>query len=58
MCQSQEELARSLGVTQQAILKRLEEMGMIRKQGNCVSYEFKPRDVDNGVCFACEQLVA
>ena len=32
--QNQEELARSLGVTQQAISKRLKAMGMIQKQGN------------------------
>ncbi|EFN79452.1 Histone-lysine N-methyltransferase SETMAR, partial [Harpegnathos saltator] len=45
-CQSQEELARSLGVTQQAISKRLKDMGMIQKQGNWVPYELKPRDVE------------
>ena len=33
-CQNQEELARSLGVTQQTISKRLKAMGMIQKQGN------------------------
>jgi len=43
-CQNQEELARSLGVTQQAISKRLKVMGMIQKQGNW-TYELKPRDV-------------
>ena len=32
--QNQEELARSLEVTQQAISKRLKAMGMIQKQGN------------------------
>ena len=31
-CQNQEELARSLGMTQQAISKRLKAMGMIQKQ--------------------------
>ena len=31
-CQNQEELARSLGVTQQAISKCLKVMGMIQKQ--------------------------
>ena len=44
--QNQEELARSLGVTQQAISKRLKAMGMIQKQGNWVPYELKPRDVE------------
>ena len=44
-CQNQEELARSLGVTQQAISKRLKAMGMIQKQENWVPYELKPRDV-------------
>ncbi|EGI66633.1 Mariner Mos1 transposase [Acromyrmex echinatior] len=48
-CQNQEELARSLGVTQQAISKLFKVMGMIQKQGNWVPYELKPRDV-NGVC--------
>ena len=40
-CQMQEEVAESLGVTQQAILKRPQAMGMIQKQGNCVPYELK-----------------
>ena len=31
-CQNQKELARSLGVTQQAISKRLKVMGMIQKE--------------------------
>ena len=55
-CQNQEELARSLGVTQQAISKRLKAMGMIQKQGNWVPYELKPRDVERRL-FACEQLL-
>ena len=55
-CQNQEELARSLGVTQQAISKRLKVMGMIQKQGNWVPYELKPRDVERRL-FACEQLL-
>ena len=55
-CQNQEKLARSLGVTQQAISKRLKAMGMIQKQENWVPYVLKPRDVERGL-FACEQLL-
>ena len=53
-CQMQEELAGSLGVTQQTILKRLKAMGMIQKQGNWVPYELKPRDVERRL-FACNK---
>ena len=35
-CQTQEELAESLEVTQKAISKRLKAMGMIQMQGNWV----------------------
>ncbi|GFX84112.1 mariner Mos1 transposase [Trichonephila clavipes] len=52
-CQTQQELSGSLGVTQQAILKRLKVMGMIQKQGNRVPYELKQRDVERRL-FACE----
>lgn len=55
-CQSQEELAQSLGVTEQTISKRLKDMGMIHKQGNWVPYELKPRDVEWHF-FAYEQLL-
>jgi len=55
-CQNQEELARSLELTQQAISKRLKAMGMIQKQGNWVPYELKPRNVEQRL-FACEQLL-
>ena len=51
--QTPEELAESLGVTQQAISKRLEVMRMIQKQGNWVPNEMKPRDVERRF-FACE----
>ncbi|GFT80943.1 mariner Mos1 transposase [Trichonephila clavipes] len=40
-CQTQQELSGSLGVTQQAISKRLKVMGMIQKQGNWVPHELK-----------------
>ncbi|GFT03356.1 mariner Mos1 transposase [Trichonephila clavipes] len=56
-CQTQQELVGSLGVTQQAISKRLKVMGMIQKQGNWVPYELKPRYVERRL-FACEQLFA
>ena len=55
-CQTQEEIAQSLGVTQVAISLRLKNMGMIQKQGNWVPYELKPRDVERRF-FACEQLL-
>ena len=54
-CLPKEEFAESLELTQQAISKRLEAMGMIQKQGNWVSYRLKPRDVEQRF-FACEQL--
>ncbi|GBP16737.1 Mariner Mos1 transposase [Eumeta japonica] len=50
LCQTQQELAGSLGVMQQAISKRLKVMGMIQKQGHWVPYELKPRDVERRVC--------
>ena len=53
---NKEELAESLGVTQQAVSVRLRAMGMIQKQGNWVSYELKPRNVERRF-FTCEQLI-
>ena len=55
-CQTQEELAKSFGVTRQAISHRLKLLGMIQKQGNWVPYELKPRDVERRF-FTCEQLL-
>jgi len=55
-CQTQEELAGSLGVIQQAISKRIKAMGMIQKQGNLMRYDLKPRDVERCL-FAYEQLL-
>ena len=49
-CQTQEELAESLGVSQAAISKRLKAAGYIEKQGNWVPHEFKPRDVEGRFC--------
>ena len=51
-CQSQEELAESLGVTQATISKRLKAAGCIQKQGNWVSHELKPRDVERRFCMS------
>ena len=45
-CQTQEELAESLGVTQAAISKRLKAVKYIQRQGNWVPHELKPRDVE------------
>ena len=49
-CQTQEDLAESLGVTQAAISKRLKAGGYIQKQGNWVPHELKPRDVERRFC--------
>ena len=51
-CQTQEELAESLGVTQAAISKRLKASGYIQKQGNWVPHELKPRDVERRFCIS------
>ena len=55
-CQTQEELAESLGVTQAAISKRLKAAGYILKQGNWVPHELKPRDVERRFCMSEMQI--
>ena len=49
-CQTQEELAESLEVTQAVISIRLKAAGYIHKQGNWVPHELKPRDVERRFC--------
>jgi len=51
--QMQEELAESLGITQQAICVIESYEGMIQKQGNWVPYELKSRDIERRF-FTCE----
>ena len=51
-CQTQEELAESLGVTQAAISLRLKAAGYIEKQGNWDPHELKPRDVERRFCMS------
>ena len=53
-CQTQEEFAETLGVTQQAI-KTLKAIGMVQKQENWVLYELNPRNIKH-CFFMCEQL--
>ena len=55
-CQSQEELAESLGITPAAISKRLKADGFIQKQGYWIPHELKPRDVERRF-FMCEMLL-
>jgi len=54
-CQTQKELALTLGVTQQTISYRLKSLRMIQKQGNWIPYELKPRNVERRF-FTCEML--
>ncbi|EFN75994.1 Histone-lysine N-methyltransferase SETMAR, partial [Harpegnathos saltator] len=57
-CQTQEELALTLEVTQQAISHRLKSLGMIQKQGNWVPYELKPGDVERRFCTSVQSKMA
>ncbi|UYV72202.1 SETMAR [Cordylochernes scorpioides] len=54
--QTKEELAETLGVTQQAISNRLKVMGMVQKQENWVPYELKPGNIERRIC-TCELLL-
>ena len=56
-CQTQEELARTLEVTQQAISHHLNLLGMIQKQRNWVLYEMTLRNVERRFS-TCEMLLA
>lgn len=51
-CQTQEQLAELLGVTQQALSLRVKALGYIHKQGNWVPYELKPRDIERRFCMS------
>ena len=51
-CQTQEELAESLGVTQSAVSKHLKAAEYIQKQGHWVPHELKPRDVERRFCMS------
>jgi len=53
---TQEELAGSLGMTQQTISKSLKVLEITQVQVNWVSYDLKPRDVEQRL-FAYEQLL-
>ena len=44
--QTQEEIADTLGVTQQTVYVRLKSMGMIQKLGNWIPYELESRNAD------------
>lgn len=55
-CQTQEELAETLGVTQETISNRLKALGMVQKERHWVPHELKPRDVERHL-FTFEQLL-
>ena len=47
---TQQEHAKTFGVTQPANFKRLKALTFITNLGNWVSYEFKLRDLENRFC--------
>ena len=49
-CQTQDEVAESLGVDRSTISRRLHAPEMVQKQGNWVPYNLRPRDVDFAAC--------
>lgn len=55
-CQTQEELAETLGVEQTTVSKRLKAMGMIQKTSQWVSHELKERDAERRKT-VCELLL-
>ena len=55
-CQTQSDIAKSLGVDRTTVSKRLTALGMIQKEGSWVPYELKPRDVERRLV-TCEQLL-
>ena len=56
LCQAQAELAESLGVDHTTLSKHLKALGNIQKQGHCVPYELKPREVKRCLV-TCEPLL-
>jgi len=54
-CQTQKELALTLGVTQQTISYRLKSLGMIQKQGN---FHINQIEAVERRFFTCEMLLA
>ena len=55
-CQTQEDLAKSLGVEQSTVSRRLKAMGMIQKMSHWVPHELKDRDVERRKTI-CELLL-
>ena len=53
---TQEELAETIGMIQQAISNRLKAISMVQKQGKWVPYELKPRNLERHF-FTFEQLL-